>query len=306
MLVDPSTHVVLEANAACERVLGLPADKLVGRVVTGWVEEGSREDFGKALRVAMRRYYPRQFDTRFRLPDGKVVPIELLACPLTLSDQTEVLQVIAQDVSFKREAEAKLQSLLKELQLANAKLEVLSTVDEMTGLFNFRHFKQELQKEHARSTRYGNIYSIVFCDIDHFKHYNDRNGHPAGDQLLRDFAKVLQKCCRSSDLVTRYGGEEFAVICPGVGLEGAAVLAERIRASVAETRFAESEHQPMKCVSVSVGASCYPETGKTAEEVLKAADEAVYQSKTEGRNRVTLSRGVGVPGISKSATDKVA
>ena len=289
LLLDPNSFVILEANSACERVLGVPTEKLVGRSLLSWVDESQHDDFGKAMRVAMRRYYPRQFDSRWKLPDGRMIHMEILACPLSLSDQRESLQVIARDISFKREAEMKLPSLLSELKAANAKLEVLSNEDEMTKLFNFRHFKTELQKEHLRSARYATEYSIVFCDIDYFKKYNDRNGHPAGDALLREFAKVLQKCCRSSDLPARYGGEEFAVICPGVSAEGAVILAERIRSSVAEMDFAHGSYQPDGKLTVSVGVSSFPVNGASAEDILKAADEAVYASKAAGRNRVTVA-----------------
>jgi diguanylate cyclase (GGDEF)-like protein/PAS domain S-box-containing protein len=294
LLVDPDSQVILEANTACERVLGLSVDKLAGRLLTNWVAEECRDDFTKALRVSMRRYYPRLFDSRWKLADGTVIHMEVLACPLVLADKREVIQVLARDVSFKREAEAKMQELLR-------KLEVLSTVDEMTALFNFRHFKTELLKEHTRATRFSTPYSIVFCDIDHFKKYNDRNGHPAGDLLLRSFAQTLQKTCRSSDLVARYGGEEFAIICPGVDAMGANVLAERIRVAVNETKYPHGEHQPLGCISVSIGVSCFPEHGKTPEEVLKAADKAVYASKAAGRNRVSLAEPVQVGKAGKSA-----
>jgi diguanylate cyclase (GGDEF)-like protein len=292
LLLEPATLIVLEANDACERVLGLPMDKIVGRVVTTWSEESARDDFGKALRVALRRYYPRQFDVRWKLADDRLIHMEVLACPLTLADGSTVLQVLARDVSFKREAEAKMQTLLKELQAANAKLEIMSTVDEMTGLFNFRHFKSELAKEHARSVRFSHPYVIVFCDIDHFKKFNDRNGHPAGDRLLRQFADVLKHTCRSSDLIARYGGEEFAIICPGIDAKGGAIAAERIRHAVAETKFEFGEFQPLGLVSCSIGVASFPDHASTAELVLKASDEGVYASKAAGRNRVTVYRGL--------------
>jgi diguanylate cyclase (GGDEF)-like protein/PAS domain S-box-containing protein len=289
-LLDTTTFRILEANAACERVLGMPAEKLVGISLMDWVDAPLREEFAKALRVTARRYYPRQFDASLRFQDGRVMHVEILACRLRLSDNTEILQVIAHDVSFKRESEAKVQVLLKDLQSANSKLEVLSTVDEMTGLFNFRHFRSELVKEHARSDRYSGVYSIVFCDIDYFKKYNDRNGHQEGDKLLAEFAKVLQKCCRGSDMAARYGGEEFAIICPGIDAQGASILAERIRVAVLETDFAHGTHQPLGRVTISIGVAAFPDQGKTCDQILKAADEALYLSKESGRNRVTISK----------------
>jgi diguanylate cyclase (GGDEF)-like protein/PAS domain S-box-containing protein len=290
MLVDPATQIVIEANNACEDVLRTPLESIVGQSVLDWVDEAGREEFDKDLRVAMRRYYPRLFECRWRHPDGHTLHMEILACPLELSDGTSVLQVLARDVSDRKEAELKLQALLGELQAANAKLEVLSTVDEMTGLFNFRYFKSELQKEHMRATRFSQPYVIVFCDIDHFKNYNDRNGHPAGDRLLREFATVLKATCRNTDVVARYGGEEFAVICPGIDAKGGAIAAERIRKAVSSRKFEFGEHQPLGHLSCSVGVATFPDHATGPDEVLKAADEAVYEAKTGGRDRICVYR----------------
>lgn len=299
LLLEPETQLILEANVACERVLGqsnAPEPQtaaFVGRPLLDWVDPECREDVTKALRIAMRRYYPRQFDTRFKLPDGRVIHMDVLACPLGLADGRQVLQIIARDVTFRREAEAKMKDLL-------ARLEVLSSVDEMTGLFNFRQFKSELQKEHLRSHRFATPYAIVFCDVDHFKHYNDRNGHPAGDRLLKEFAVTVQRTCRGSDVVARYGGEEFAVICPGIDAKGAQVLAERIRNAINETAFEFGEFQPLGRLTVSIGVSSYPDHGRSPDQVLKAADDAVYRSKTNGRNCVTVAS------YSKKLTKKVS
>ncbi|MGZ3688729.1 MAG: PAS domain S-box protein, partial [Bdellovibrionota bacterium] len=159
-LLDPNSYIILEANPACERIIGVAADKLVGRTMMQLVEESMRDAFTKALRVAMRRYHPRQFESHWALSDGRNLTMEILACPLKLDDGQEVLQVIARDVSFRYKQEQKMQVLLRELQAANAKLEVLTTVDEMTGLYNFRHFTNQLQSEHERALRFGTPYSI--------------------------------------------------------------------------------------------------------------------------------------------------
>jgi diguanylate cyclase (GGDEF)-like protein/PAS domain S-box-containing protein len=288
-LVDPASHVILEVNLACERVLAIPSEKMVGRALDQWIDPTARDDFGRALRVAMRRYYPRLFETMFRLPDQRGIPVEIQACPLKLSDGSEVLQIVARDISFRKDIEQRMHVLVQQLQASNTRLEHLSSEDEMTGLSNFRQFKTLLDQEHARSGRFGVPYAIVFCDIDHFKAYNDQNGHPAGDRLLRDFAAILRKCCRSTDHPTRYGGEEFAIVCAGVSWEGAAVLAERIRAQVEAAVFEHGTTQPGGKLTVSVGVASFPADGASPSEVLKAADEAVYHSKTSGRNQVTVA-----------------
>jgi len=285
-LVDPSNYKILEVNPAAERIFG--ADEmaeLIGRNIVDLVEEPFRPDFVKALRVSMRRYHPRQFEAQWLVMDPeqpgacKMVIVEIVACPLKLNDGTEVLQVIAHDITARREAEQKLKEM-------NEKLELLSTTDEMTKMFNFRHFKSQLAQEHERSVRFKTSYTIIFCDIDNFKHYNDRNGHPAGDALLREMAGVIKSCARTTDLCARYGGEEFVVLCPQIDWEQAMVLAQRIKTTVNKHPFPHAEAQPLKCISFSIGVASFSIDGKTAEEVLHAADQAMYYAKTHGRNQV--------------------
>jgi PAS domain S-box-containing protein len=173
LLLDPHTHVILESNPACDNLSGA-GGQLVGAPVVNLVEPNEREEFEKSLRVAMRRHHSRQFDSRWVLPDSRTIHVDVLACPLQLSSGSTVLQVIARDVSFQREAEAKMKNLLEELKTANTQLEVLSTHDGMTGLSNFRHFRAQLEQIHERSGRYNRPYAILFCDIDHFKKYNEK------------------------------------------------------------------------------------------------------------------------------------
>ena len=153
---------------------------------------------------------------------------------------------------------------------------------------NFRRFRDELKKEHIRASRYASTYSIVFCDVDHFKIYNDKNGHPAGDEVLRKIGAIFRDCCRNTDLPARYGGEEFAVLCPETPRNGGLTLANRIRAEVEATDFEFGAGQPLGRVTISVGVANFPEDGVSAEEMLEAADKALYLSKKNGRNRVTM------------------
>lgn len=297
ILIDPNTNQILEVNPAAERIFGADEmSELLGRNVVDLVEEPFREEFIKALRVSMRRYHPRQFEAQWLVMDPdkpgacKMVIVEIVACPLKLSDGTEVLQVIARDITFRREAEQKLNALLSELKSANEKLEILSTVDEMTKLHNFRYFKTALAQEHERAVRFKTPYAVIFCDIDNFKHYNDRNGHPAGDALLKEMAGVVKSCARTTDLCARYGGEEFVVLCPQIDWQHALVLAERIKACVTKHPFAHAEAQPLKCISFSIGVASFPQDAETAQEVVHAADQAMYWSKTHGRNQVSSYR----------------
>ena len=214
-----------------------------------------------------------EFDANWKTSDNVTKILNFAACKLKLKNEQEVLQIIARDVTELREAQTKLKNM--------------AVTDEMTKMANFRRFKEKLAEEHDRCARYKKEYAIVFCDVDNFKHYNDRNGHPAGDEILKEVAKVMQKCARNTDLPARYGGEEFVVLCPEVDWNNALILAERIRSMLSALDLPHSKEQPLGCVSVSIGVASFPHDGATFAEVLHAADQALYVSKKTGRNRVT-------------------
>jgi diguanylate cyclase (GGDEF)-like protein len=131
-------------------------------------------------------------------------------------------------------------------------------------------------------------FSIFIFDIDHFKHYNDGNGHPAGDEALRITGRILRETVREEDVVARYGGEEFIVMLPGTSKPGAAVVAEKIRASIAAYEYPKEKNQPGGDLTISGGVSSYPYDGRTSAELIGKADEALYKSKRGGRNKVTV------------------
>lgn len=288
LLLDLETYQVLEVNASLERLFEKESADLIGGNLLQWVYPEQKQAMERALRVARRRYYPRQFESVLISPAGRSIQVEVSACVLKLSEEKEILQMVVRDISHVKEVESQASQYLEKLEAANKKLEELSIKDEMTGLFNFRHFSQELKKEHERSDRYVTPYAIVFCDVDHFKKYNDQNGHQAGDDVLRGVGKIIQEEARNTDLPARYGGEEFVVLCPGVTSDGAKVLAERIRKAVASHPFPHAEKQPLGHVSISVGVASFPHDATGMKELLEAADQALYQSKHSGRDRVTL------------------
>src|SRR4029453_11953049 len=172
---------------------------------------------------------------------------------------------------------------------ANSRLEVLSITDALTGVANRRRFAEVLASEWERAQTNGSPIGIMLMDIDHFKGYNDRHGHPAGDECLRQVAGILGGAVRGTDLLCRYGGEEFAVILRDVDDDGAACISERFRAAVAAARRDHVDN-PARIVTISVGAATgMPSASLTAEEVIARADAALYRSKDHGRNRVTLA-----------------
>jgi len=170
----------------------------------------------------------------------------------------------------------------------------LAYSDAMTGLDNFRCFEQNLNEEMRRAERYDRPLSLILLDIDHFKSFNDTLGHQAGDALLGQLATVLRDCLRSVDKPARYGGEEFVVLCPETGITEAALIAERIRRSVAQTTFALVDQEQADqnglprttTVTVSVGYATFPQDARSPRDLIRCADEALYAAKAAGRNAV--------------------
>jgi diguanylate cyclase (GGDEF)-like protein len=133
--------------------------------------------------------------------------------------------------------------------------------------------------------------SVFLFDIDHFKAYNDTNGHVAGDRLLQDLAGLVERRTRRDDIFGRFGGEEFLVVMPETARDQALSAANKLRAAIAEQPFPFGEKQPLGCMSISGGVASYPSNGSDAEALLRAADAALYEAKRSGRNRVLAAVG---------------
>jgi diguanylate cyclase (GGDEF)-like protein len=177
----------------------------------------------------------------------------------------------------------------KSLERANRKLEHLAGVDALTGIANRRRFEEVYTQEWLRAQRTNSALSLVLIDIDDFKGYNDTYGHQQGDDCLQAVAQALASTARrSADLVARYGGEEFAVILPGLDQEEALDVAQRLRQAVAKLHIAHEASPVADCLTVSVGvATAIPAPERPQKELVARADEALYRSKTAGRDRVT-------------------
>ncbi|MCB9851736.1 MAG: diguanylate cyclase [Phycisphaerales bacterium] len=174
----------------------------------------------------------------------------------------------------------------QKLNLANDKLTRMATTDELTGLLNRREGFAKLAEFINASSRYGYELSCVMLDIDHFKRFNDTHGHAAGDYVLRETARVLRTSTRATDRVCRVGGEEFLVICQGVGGEGAHACAENLRASVEAATY--TYEGAKLSVTISLGGAVWRDGISTPDELIRLADDALYISKRNGRNRVTM------------------
>jgi len=164
----------------------------------------------------------------------------------------------------------------------------LASTDGLTELYNHRTFRERLTQEVDRANRYGRPLSLLMVDVDHFKVYNDTYGHPQGDVVLQEIARLLREISRTSDTVARYGGEEFALILPETDRASAEKLGNRLREQVACHPFLGAERLPAGELTISVGVATHTLAG-AKEALLHAADAALYTAKRTGRNRVCVA-----------------
>ncbi len=189
------------------------------------------------------------------------------------SDDLHVLDIIAS-----------LAAVTLRNRLLYDRMEELAIRDSMTGLYLNRYFQQRFREELARAGLKPTTLSLILLDVDHFKKYNDEFGHTAGDTVLKNIAKTIQRFIEPAEFGARYGGEEFALLLPNRDKKSAMKLAEAIREEVASQKLVLRRIE--RPVTVSLGVASYPQDGKTAEELLQAADKRLYQAKDGGRNRV--------------------
>ena len=195
---------------------------------------------------------------------------------------SSVIHRAAEKVEQIRQKEQK----ASELKQLNAELEHLAHKDDLTGLSNRRFFLEELEGELADCEERRRTFSLLFIDVDHFKHYNDSFGHLAGDDLLGKLAELIRQNTPRTVTAARYGGEEFIVLAKDTPRGDARILAERLRMAVEEHRFHGRESQPSGRVTLSIGVSTYPDDGADCKTLILRADEAMYKAKQSGRNRV--------------------
>ncbi len=192
-----------------------------------------------------------------------------------------LLAGVALDVTENKKYEQQLEQSQAKLEAALARVEEQSVTDALTGLRNRRAFEQKMAEEFERVTRYNVPLSLLMLDVDKFKSFNDTFGHPAGDDLLQNLARLLEEKARGADFLARYGGEEFVVILPNTEREGAFILAERFRRAI------EGAAWRQRAITISIGIATVSEHIQNAQDLLQEADKALYQAKNSGRNRVT-------------------
>ncbi len=225
------------------------------------------------------------------------LPVILVTARADTSSRVEGLRIGADDYVSKpfdeRELLARVEGMLRikrmhdEVSRARTRLQELAVRDDLTGLFNFRYLHTRLHEEFKRAERYREPLACAMVDVDGFKRFNDDYGHDVGDQVIRLVAERLQEALREIDVVARYGGDEFLLILPSTHFSGALTVADRTWRSVSERPF-DVNGVPLR-VTCSIGVALYPSRDVTSkDELLKAADAALYQAKDEGRNRICV------------------
>ncbi len=178
------------------------------------------------------------------------------------------------------------------LIIENARLftatQKLSITDELTQLYNFRRFREKARDELNRAKRYDYNLSLLMCDIDYFKAYNDINGHEIGNEALKKLADILRTSVREVDFVARYGGEEFVVLLIETNRQNAVLMAERLRELVEREKFPNEEKQPEGNFTITVGVAEFPSDGTDIQQIISKADKALYEGKKLGKNRVAV------------------
>ncbi|GEM_PF-1601645 len=175
--------------------------------------------------------------------------------------------------------------LMRSFKIKQEELKRLAVTDDLTGLYSRRYLLEHLQQEQHRASRYKVPFCIMLVDLDHFKRVNDQYGHLAGDQVLKSFSNLLRKCTRQSDIVCRYGGEEFLIVLTNTLLNAAKVVAERIRMSTRTQTHCSAKGGTFQ-VTCSIGLTEYEQGIHDVNALINFADEALYRAKYLGRNRV--------------------
>jgi len=281
IMMDPAGAICFW-NKAAEAIFGCPPEEVLGKELHALlVPERFREAYRRGLAHFQQSgdgpAIGRTLELVARRKGGGEFPVELSLSAVRLPAGWHAVGVI-RDITERKRAE-------QALAEANHRLEELATTDDLTGLWNRRHFHDMLDRECHRTARSHLPLAVAMVDIDHFKAVNDRHGHPFGDRVLVEVARTMRETARVTDLVARYGGEEFMVLLPETGTNAASDAAERLRRAVADRPVSKGDLTV--AVTVSIGVAAW-EGEADPTVLLRHVDEALYAAKEAGRNRTMV------------------
>lgn len=312
VLVLDQDGIIRDVNLASERIFGFPRDALLGKPITDLIDEPDREQIVRHLANLGQGDVCSLGAGRAlngRRSNGELFPLELALSKMaqgggpnsvaTVHDITRRKQVeqalqqahdvlelrVAQRTAELARANAELEAQIIERTRIEAQLQQLATTDSLTGLPNRRQFEANFALELERARRYHSGLALIMFDIDHFKNINDTYGHQVGDTVLSELSKLVAQELRVTDLLARWGGEEFLLLVLETGMEAACALAEKLRHTIEQHQFAAVPE-----VTCSFGVTAYA-VGDSSFDLLKRADDAMYLAKRKGRNRVEQMAG---------------
>ena len=224
--------------------------------------------------------YIRYKDLPLKTKDGRLIQVEFVS-NVYWAGREKVIQCNIRDITERKQVQ---DALLK----SEALLREQSVRDHLTGVFNRRYMEETLERELLRASRKELPLGIIMLDVDDFKRFNDTFGHAAGDAILRDIGSLLLEHVRGEDIPCRYGGDEFIIVLPDASQEVTTERAERLCEHIRHIH-AQYEGQTLEAVSLSIGVAIFPEHGSASVVLLKAADDALYRAKREGRGRVVVA-----------------
>jgi len=280
LILDADTGSISDVNPFLMDMLGYSREEFVTKKL--W-EVGAFKDIQasqKAFEALQEIEYIRYENLPLRAKDGRLVQVEFVS-NVYLVGAEKVIQCNIRDITERKQAQ---DALLK----SQAMLREQADHDHLTGLFNRRYLEVTLEREVHRAVRNQIPLGVIMLDVDHFKRFNDTYGHAAGDEILQQLGSLLLKHVRKEDIPSRYGGDEFTIILPGASLVVTQERAEFIREGARQIHI-DLEGQKHKAVTLSLGISMFPGNGSTCAAILRAADDALYLAKSQGRDRVIMA-----------------
>lgn len=291
VLSEPSGRILM-VNREFTLLFGYGQEEALGRQVDELVAPDESREEAATITEAVAHGQRFALEVVRRRKDGSLVDVSLLGVPIVTRSKQVAVFGIYRDISARVKAERSLQESRRQLEEANALLELTSNLDGLTAIPNRRSFEHFYELEWRRAAREMKSISLIMIDVDFFKCFNDRYGHPDGDKCLRFIAQALQVINRPGDMVARYGGEEFVAVLSGSSLEGARHMAEEMRRRVQALRIPHEGSSAAPHVTISLGlAAQVPDAKAHPRDLLLRADQALYMAKSRGRNRVAVMDG---------------
>jgi diguanylate cyclase (GGDEF)-like protein/PAS domain S-box-containing protein len=280
LILDAATGAILDINPFLIHMLGFSHEEMVDRKL--W-EAGAFEDIKaskEAFRTLQKNEYIRYKDLPLRTKAGKLIQVEFIS-NVYAEGNGKVIQCNIRDISERKQEQ---DELLKD----HALLHEMSIRDHLTGVFNRRYMEETLERELKRAMRQKNPVGAIMLDVDHFRQYNNNFGHAAGDLILCEVGKLLTEEVRTGDVSSRIGGDEFIVLLPEATKDVTHKRAEFLREQVRQFDI-QFEGHSLEGITISGGVAAFPADGMTGTAMLKAADDALYRAKQEGRDRIFVA-----------------